>query len=303
MINSLQNNWREYLIEAGGLGVFMISACGFAVLFYHPASPLTGLSDLMRNVLMGAAMGVTAIGIITSKWGQRSGAHLNPAVTLTFFRLGKVRFWDMVFYIGAQFTGGAIGVLLVWMLLGSALADRKVHFIVTKPGEAGAAVAFAAEFAMSIVLMLVVLVSTNSISFARITPYLVGILVAAFITFESKYSGMSMNPARSLASAVVSNDWNGLWIYFIAPPAAMLTAAELYVRIRGANAVLCAKLLHGHFARCLFRCDYRDGNLNSGAIEASQRLKPRFNVLPNNRYHFAGDGQTIHRGNNRDNNL
>ena len=50
---------------------------------------------------MGLAMGLTAIGIIYSPWGKQSGAHLNPAVTLTFFRLGKVAPWDAVFYVAS----------------------------------------------------------------------------------------------------------------------------------------------------------------------------------------------------------
>ena len=60
---------------------------------------------------MGAIMGLTAIGLIYSPWGQQSGAHLNPAVTLTFWRLGKVATWDALFYVLAQFAGGALGVL------------------------------------------------------------------------------------------------------------------------------------------------------------------------------------------------
>jgi aquaporin Z len=59
---------------------------------------------------MGLAMGATAIAIVISLWGKRSGGHFNPAITLTFYRLGKVEFWDAWFYVTAQFLGALSGV-------------------------------------------------------------------------------------------------------------------------------------------------------------------------------------------------
>jgi glycerol uptake facilitator-like aquaporin len=52
-------------------------------------------------MLMGIAMGVTIVGSVLSPWGKQSGAHFNPAVTFTFYRLGKVEKWDAVFYAAA----------------------------------------------------------------------------------------------------------------------------------------------------------------------------------------------------------
>ncbi|MGH7908524.1 MAG: aquaporin, partial [Thermodesulfobacteriota bacterium] len=111
MIKALSQHWPEYLIEASGLGLFMISACFFGSVFEYPDSPVhQALPDpFLRRVLTGIAMGLTAVGIIYSPWGKQSGAHINPSVTLTFFRLGKVKFWDAVFYIIAQFVGAVIG--------------------------------------------------------------------------------------------------------------------------------------------------------------------------------------------------
>ena len=85
-------HWPEYFIEAGAIGAFMVSAAAFAAILYHPWSPIAAgiSSEWLRRGLMGLAMGSTAVLIIYSPWGQRSGAHMNPAVTLTFFRLGKI---------------------------------------------------------------------------------------------------------------------------------------------------------------------------------------------------------------------
>ena len=90
----------------------MISACLFATLLEHPGSPVrqTITDPLLRRIPMGLAMGATAVATIYSRWGQRSGAHLNPAVTLTFWRLGKVQGRDAAFYVAAQFAGAVVGV-------------------------------------------------------------------------------------------------------------------------------------------------------------------------------------------------
>ncbi len=111
MSDVLKNHWPEYLIEGACLGLFMISAFTFATILEHPASPLHRAvpTPLFRRFLMGLAMGGTAIAIIYSPWGKRSGAHINPSTTLTFFRLGKIEKWDALFYVASQFLGGLVG--------------------------------------------------------------------------------------------------------------------------------------------------------------------------------------------------
>jgi aquaporin Z len=67
---------------------------------------------------------------------------------------------------------------------------------------------------------------------------------------------MSMNPARTVGSAVSAHVWTGLWIYFTAPLIGMITGAEFFVRLRGKQSVRCAKLHHQNRQRCIFRCGY-----------------------------------------------
>src|ERR1041385_3293908 len=139
-------HWPEYLMEAAALGTFMVSACVFVVLFEHPSSPVHQSfegASMLRRSLIGLAMGLTAIGIIYSPWGQRSGAHMNPAVTLTFLSLGKIAPWDALFYIAGQFAGAVAGVLFSAGIAGARLA--RVQYVVTVPGPPGPWVAFAAE--------------------------------------------------------------------------------------------------------------------------------------------------------------
>jgi aquaporin Z len=258
MTEAIKNHWKEYLIEAWGLGTFMISACVFGVVLFHSNSPLSSFNSLFRNGLMGLAMGSTAIAIFLSPWGKRSGSHINPAVTLTFWRLDKIKTRDAIFYVIFQFIGGTLGVLFSRLILGNALANSTVNFVVTKPNNSGVAVSFAAEFVISFLMMTMVLVTTNSKQLSRFTPFIAGLLVALFITFESPVSGMSMNPARTFASAIVGNNWTNWWIYFVAPPLAMLFAAEVFLRTKGLKAVYCAKFHHANSQPCIFKCNYQE---------------------------------------------
>lgn len=256
MLDALKNHWPEYLIEAWCLGMFMVSACVFDVALFHPTSPVAAIDTGVRIVLMGLAMGLTAIGIVCSSWGKRSGAHFNPAVTLTFFRLGKINLEDACFYILFQAVGGTAGVVIAFFLLGDLLADSSVNFVITVPGDYGVGVAFAAEVIISFLMMTMILFTSNSLRLSRYTPYFAGTIVALFIAVESPISGMSMNPARTLSSAIVAGNWTASWIYFVAPPMAMLASAEFFVRTRGIKSVLCAKLNHFGRVRCIFNCDF-----------------------------------------------
>lgn len=272
MIKALREHWPEYLMEAAELGLFMISASVFGVILEHPASPIRqALPDaFLRRVLMGIAMGLTAIGIIYSPLGKRSGAHFNPAVTFTFFRLGKIQRWDTIFYVVAQFVGGLLGLLLCAQLLRNWIADPRVNYVATLPGEDGIAIAFIAEIIITFILMTTILHVSNNQNLARLTGVFAGCLVATYIAFEAPFSGMSMNPARTFASTVPPHLWDTLWIYFTAPTIGMLLAAELYVRQRGIQNVICAKLHHHNNKRCIFRCGYMEGAAKEVKAESVQ---------------------------------
>jgi aquaporin Z len=253
-------HWGHYAIEAWGLGTFMFVAGTVAVALQHLPAPfadwLTTHATAGRAIF-GAAMGLTAMSIVYSPWGARSGAHLNPSVTLTFACLGKLRPSHAAAYVAAQFAGGAVGFMLIAGLAGPSLLGPPAHAIVTKPGTAGATVAFASEAFIAFVLMSVVLAISNAPApLSRYTGVAAGILVALFITIEAPYSGMSMNPARTLASALAGHDFTAIWIYFTAPPLGMLLAASAFVAGRGRNAVRCGRLNHVGGAPCIFECTY-----------------------------------------------
>jgi aquaporin Z len=262
-------HWPEYFIEAAGLGTFMVSAATFATLIHHPALPVREAvpGPLARRMLMGVAMGLTAICLIYSPWGQRSGAHLNPSVTLTFLRLGKVTRRDAAFYIGAQFVGGFVGIALAAQLLSSWIADPSINYVATQPGPGGVMPAFLGELVISFILMTVVLTLSGRPRLAPFTGLAAGLLVTTFITFEDPWSGMSMNPARTLGPSVLSGMATGLWLYFVAPPLGMLCAATLVIRLRGRLAIHCAKMHHGN-APCIF-CGEATGSASAADPHAT----------------------------------
>jgi len=242
-------------MEVGGVGCYLFVACVVVTLLQHPASIVRQSisSDVARRALMGLAMGATAVAIVMSPWGKRSGGHFNPVITLTFYRLGKVEFWDAWFYVIAQFSGALGGVTLARYVLRGALSNYAVRYAVTVPGIYGTAVAFAAELTISFILMITVLFATNRRAMSSYTAYFVGILIAAYYTFEAPLSGMSTNPARTLGSALHANYWHALWVYFMAPSMGMLAAGEVFLRVRGGAVPYCAKLNHANHERCIFR--------------------------------------------------
>ena len=256
---NLRFHWPEYLMEAGELGLYMFSTCAIATLLQHPASPVRHViaNSFFRRAVMGLGMGATVVAIVTSPWGKQSGAHFNPGVTLTFYRLGKMDFSDAVFYVAAQLIGGISGVVIATYLLLGAPGDPAVRYAVTIPGRYGNAAAFVAEMTISFILMITVLFVSNRKDVARYTPYFAGALIAIYWTFEWPLSGMSTNPARTLGSAFSANYWHALWIYFTAPPLGMLAAAEIFLRVRGGVGPICAKLHHANNKRCIFHCGYR----------------------------------------------
>jgi aquaporin Z len=258
LLRTLERNWLLYIFEAVELAIFMLSACAFTVFLFDPSYPVLHLfpNAIVRRILMGIAMGITAILIIQSPMGKRSGAHFNPAITVTYFRLRKISKWDAIFYMLFQFFGGVLGVGVAALCFGSTLSHPTVEYAVTIPGIYGVTAAFFAELFMATLLMAVVLWMTNHPSLAMYTSYCVGVLIAFYILFFAPVSGFSINPARTTGSAVFADIWTAVWLYFVAPPLGMLGAAEIYLRLFGADRILCAKLHPDRRYPCPFLCNF-----------------------------------------------
>ncbi len=275
-------HWIEYGIEAALLGTFMLVACAAVSLFEHPGSIVRQRfrTSWHRRSLVGILMGLTAIALIYSPPGQRSGAHMNPGVTLAFWLLGKIVLRDAISYVVAQFLGGLTGVMLARALLQRTVAHPDVRFAVTVPGRYGALIAWLAEFTISFGMMGMVLVLSNRPEMAPYTGLLAGVLVAAYIAIEAPLSGMSLNPARTLASAIAAREFRGLWVYFTAPPLAMVAAAAVYAGVAGRASVVCAKLAHPKSGECIFGCSMASGPARAGEHRSSPQPRGGDGIQP-----------------------
>jgi aquaporin Z len=255
---ALKRNWPLYFCEAIELALFMLSACAFTIFLFDPSWPGFHLfpGAITRRAVMGIAMGITAVLIIRSPMGKRSGAHFNPAITLTYFRLGKIKLWDTVFYVFFQFIGAVLGVAVAATIFGSSLSKPGVDYVVTVPGQYGTGAAFLAELFMASVLMTLVLLLSNRVHLATYVSYVVGGVIVFCVFVFAPVSGFSINPARTTGSAFFAGVWTAGWLYFVAPLLGMFSAAEIYVRINGRDRVLCAKLHPDSAFPCPFVCRF-----------------------------------------------
>jgi aquaporin Z len=231
-------NLLKYSDEALGLGIFMFSAGFFDAVLEYPGLPFRHQlgSALLRRFLVGLSMGLTGLYIFTSRFGKQSGAYINPAITIVRYFLRDINGKDGIFYILFQFAGGSLGMWLVVLLFPRWMAHPAVNYIVTVPGKAGVAVAFAMEFLISFILIIVVLGMEHSASLVKYTPWVVSGLITLFITVEAPFSGMSMNPARTFSSAIVADQWKAFWVYCAAPLTGMgagLGLLSLFKGMRG----------------------------------------------------------------------
>ena len=259
-------------MEACELGFLAFMACAASALFRHPASPVAHLFEdhgFLQRLAIGLMMGITIVCIVYSPLGKRSGAHINPAVTFTFFRLGRIQAADTFFYILFQFAGGIAGVTLAGLTLGSMVSAPEVRFAATEPGHYGTVIAFFAELMISAIIMGTVLYFANHKRIMHKSGLYVGMLYAAYVTLEQPISGTSMNPARTLGSAIMTGGWSGAWIYFTAPLIGMLLAGEVFLWTKGKDAIHCAQTLHTTNVRRIVECGWSALEDESDSIEES----------------------------------
>ncbi|RTQ48614.1 aquaporin family protein [Hymenobacter gummosus] len=243
--SALRRHWSYYLTEAAGVAAFLAFISVSSVLIHHPDLPLRGWlgeTEWLRRAVLAGVVVLVVAAITYSPWGQRSGAHINPAVTLAFWHLGSLRTADAFWYVLAQCTGGvAAGLGLSWVLR-RWYAHPDVNFNLTEPGPAGVAVALLAEVVISGLLMWLLLYALHSERLRSRSGWLVAALLAVYVVVEAPLSGMSLNPARSLGAAVGAGRFEHLWIYWLAPIPAMWLAAVLFQRLHQGAPLECAVL-------------------------------------------------------------
>lgn len=151
------------------------------------------------------------ISAMTYVFGSISGAHINPAITISL-AMGKLMPKnDVLGYLAAQIIGAIVAssFLLILFPNNQSLGGTT--------SAASSVQSFSIEFILTFFLMLTILAVTAKKELAIITGLIIGLVVTGFILFAGPISGGSFNPARSLAPALISRNLTSLWIYLTAP--------------------------------------------------------------------------------------
>ncbi len=253
------------MMEGVCLGLFMMSASLCATVLENPDSVVHAFfyDGFHRLCFMGAAMGITASAIIYSPVGKLSGAHMNPAVTWSFFILGKIEWRDAVFYTIFQCVGGVLVVFMMALILREPFTDSPVNYVVTVPGKYGPVDAFLVEVTIAFFMMTMILTTSNSTRLSKYTGALAGGFVMFYVVISAPVSGFSMNPARTIASAIPAWNFQSFWIYMTAPFIGMFSSALLFKRLN--RKVMCCKMHHSPHYTCIFICSYCDHQSSPGS--------------------------------------
>jgi aquaporin Z len=253
----MRRNLPLYVCELAGTALMLfwgVSAVAFMWGSGSPVSPMT--NPALRRLVTGLLFAGGATAVVYSPLGQRSGAHINPAITLAFWRLGKIPTRDAGLYVVAQFLGAVLGTAaaaIAWPDL-----VRSVQFAATVPGPGwGSAGALVAEAIITFLLAFTIFICVNKPRIAARTGVIAGTLVALLVMIEAPVSGTSLNPARSFAPALFVPLVAGQWVYFAGPVIGALVAAATF-RGRWGESTVCAKLYHTAAYPCPFdTCGYR----------------------------------------------
>lgn len=208
---------RAFLAEFLGTALLIGIGLSIVILMFGKGSPAFALfpDPGLRRLITGFLFGTTGALIAVSWIGKISGAHINPAVTLSFWILGKIDMNHAVGYMIAQCGGAIFGAipLLLWGNMG-----RSVAYGATLPGmQYGIGLALAGEIVTTFALIVGLFVFIGHRRLTAFTPLLFPFLYAIMVYLEAPLSGTSTNPARSLGPAVIAEAWRGSWIYLVGP--------------------------------------------------------------------------------------
>lgn len=191
-------DWQRYLAEVFGTFILVFVGATSVVGFGASAAPF------------GFGIGLLAA---LYAFGEVSGGHFNPAVSLGIFLDRRLSASDLLRYWVSQFAGAILGALALLLMTSS----HDVAGAATVPGR-GDRAAFFVEVFLTAVFVLVILQVTKSKSYGSTVFIAIALTLMAIHFAAVPFSGSSVNPARTIATALVGNKWTAIWIYLIAPP-------------------------------------------------------------------------------------
>lgn len=206
------------------IGTFALVFAGCGAIMVHgidPAAvPLHAIPLAFGLVIM----------VMIYALGHISGAHFNPAVTLAFAMIGRFKWSEVLPY----WLGQCAGAIAAMVVLSSSFQEPLTLGVTTPHVAIEIAVFW--EVLLTFILMFVIIsVATDSRAVGMMAGAAIGGTVMLDALIGGPVTGASMNPARSLAPAIVSGDLAHLWIYLVAPPLGAIIAAFTYEKIRCEN--------------------------------------------------------------------
>ena len=232
----------EWTCELFGTALLLLGGLSAVCLDFGPSSPFAGTATSPRLLLTGALFAGTGSLVAISPLGRRSGAHLNPVITLAFWTQGKVHPHDLAGYVVSQLLGGILGTAVVAVAWGS--DATALNLGATAPGRGTSNMAAVMiEALMTAILVATVLLMTSSARSARWTPLVLWPLIAVLVWQGAPYTGTSLNPARSIGPALLAPQVTPCWIYVLGPLLGGAAAVGLYA-LRTQTHVVTAKLFH-----------------------------------------------------------
>lgn len=187
------------------VGTFALVLCGTGAIVINDTTLF-----LLGNFGIALMFGIT-VSLMIYIFGKTSGAHINPAVTLSFWLAGKFEYRNILPYMAVQFTGAFVASYLInfifpdHLTLGSTLPHDNIWS------------AFGIEIILSFLLMLVIIIfSEMDIKFQSFAGLVIGMVVMLEAAFAGPFTGASMNPARSFGPAIISGNVEYLLHYMIA---------------------------------------------------------------------------------------
>ncbi|XP_076616019.1 aquaporin-8a.1 [Chaetodon auriga] len=210
------------LAELVGTTLFVFVGC---------ASVVGNVGSL--GVLQPAVAHGLALGVMIAVFGQISGGHFNPVVSLAAYLCGGMELMLLVPYIVAQMLGGMAGAGLARAVCSSALYDTTLGGAFTIVSSDLALITLAEAIMTTFLTMVVCLGAINSQTRSPLAPFCVGLTVTASIIAGGTVSGACMNPARAFGPAVVANHWNHHWIFWVGPICGALITVSLVRGVLG----------------------------------------------------------------------
>lgn len=214
---------RRYMVEFIATFILVFAGCGAIVV-----ETLTGA---LGHAGVALTWGFVVVALIYT-FGHISGAHMNPAVTLSFAYMKEFDKKDLYPYIMAQILGATLAAFMLYMIfLEEAKTMKELAYLGSTLPRGSGLQLFIMEFILTFILMLVI---CGSAVHGKAIKSFAGLAIGLTVGLEAMFAGpitmASMNPARSIGPALVSGNLEYLWIYIVATILGALLAGFVFSR-------------------------------------------------------------------------